>query len=66
MRPFGVKIIDDAGMGMSVAAVGLAACEDAAMAGRAKDLAAELRPQFEANQRKLIRRRIAAVMDYMV
>ena len=44
----------------------LAAYEDAAMARRAKDLADELRPHFQANQRKLIRRRIAAVMDYRV
>jgi hypothetical protein len=66
MRIFGVKIIDDAVMSMSVAAVALAAREDAAMARRARDLADELRPQFEANQRKLTRRRIAAVMDYRV
>ncbi len=44
----------------------LDAYEDAAMARRAKDLADELRPHFQANQRKLIRRRIAAVMDYRV
>lgn len=44
----------------------LDAYEDAAMAQRAKDLADELRPRFQENQRKLIRRRIAAVMDYRV
>ena len=44
----------------------LDAYEDAAMARRARDLADELRPHFQANQRKLIRRRIAAVMDYRV
>ena len=44
----------------------LDAYEDAAMARRAKDLADDLRPHFQANQRKLIRRRIAAVMDYRV
>lgn len=41
----------------------LDAYEDAAMARRARDLAEELRPQFEINQRKTIRRRIADVMD---
>jgi UDP:flavonoid glycosyltransferase YjiC (YdhE family) len=41
----------------------LGAYEDAAMSRRARDLADELRPHFQANQRKLIRRRIAAVMD---
>jgi UDP:flavonoid glycosyltransferase YjiC (YdhE family) len=45
-------------------AIVLDAYEDATMARRAADLAGELRHQFEANQRKLIRRRIAAVMDY--
>jgi len=44
----------------------LDAYEDAAMARRARDLADELRPHFQANQRKLIRRRLAAVMDYRV
>jgi hypothetical protein len=44
----------------------LDAYEDAAMARRARDLADELRPYFQANQRKLIRRRLAAVMDYRV
>jgi UDP:flavonoid glycosyltransferase YjiC (YdhE family) len=44
----------------------LDAYEDAAMARRARDLADDLRPHFQANQRKLIRRRIAAVMDYRV
>ncbi len=44
----------------------LNAYEDAAMARRARDLADHLRPQFQANRRKLIRRRIAAVMDYRV
>ncbi|MEP9389312.1 hypothetical protein [Mesorhizobium sp. KR9-304] len=44
----------------------LDAYEDAAMARRARDLADELRPHFQANQRKLIRRRIAAVMDHRV
>ncbi|MBL8577054.1 MAG: hypothetical protein JNK47_07500 [Mesorhizobium sp.] len=44
----------------------LNAYEDAAMARRARDLAGELRPQFEVNQRKMIRRRVAAVMDYRV
>jgi UDP:flavonoid glycosyltransferase YjiC (YdhE family) len=44
----------------------LDAYEDAAMARRARDLADELRPHFQANQRKLIRRRIATVMDYRV
>lgn len=44
----------------------LDAYEDAAMARRARDLADDLRPHFQANQRKLIRRRIAAVMDYKV
>jgi UDP:flavonoid glycosyltransferase YjiC (YdhE family) len=41
----------------------LDAYENAAMARRAKDLADDLRPHFQANQRKLIRRRVAAVMD---
>lgn len=40
--------------------------EDIAMACRARDLAEELRPQFTVNQRKQIRRRVAAVMDYRV
>ena len=44
----------------------LDAYEDAAMARRARDLADKLRPHFQANQRKLIRRRIAAVMDSKV
>jgi UDP:flavonoid glycosyltransferase YjiC (YdhE family) len=44
----------------------LDAYEDAGMARRAGDLAEELRPHFQQNQRKLIRRRIAAVMDYRV
>jgi UDP:flavonoid glycosyltransferase YjiC (YdhE family) len=44
----------------------LDAYENASMARRAKDLAEDLRPHFQANQRKLIRRRIAAVMDYRV
>jgi UDP:flavonoid glycosyltransferase YjiC (YdhE family) len=44
----------------------LDAYEDAALARRASDLADELKPHFQANQRKLIRRRIAAVMDYRV
>jgi hypothetical protein len=33
------------------------------MARRARDLAEELRPQFLQNQRKLIRRRVADVME---
>ena len=41
----------------------LDAYEDAGLARRARDLAEELKPQFSANQRKLIRRRLAAVMD---
>ena len=41
----------------------LDAYEDAAMTRRARDLADELRPHFQANRRKLVRRRIAAVMD---
>ena len=41
----------------------LGAYEDAAMARRASDLAGDLRPHFQANRRKLIRRRMAAVMD---
>lgn len=44
----------------------LDAFEDAAMARRAKEMAHDLRPHFQANQRKLIRRRIAAVMDHRV
>jgi len=44
----------------------LDAYENSAMARRAKDLADDFRPHFQANQRKLIRRRIAAVMDYRV
>jgi UDP:flavonoid glycosyltransferase YjiC (YdhE family) len=44
----------------------LDAYEDAALARRARDLADKLKPNFQANQRKLIRRRIAAVMDYRV
>jgi UDP:flavonoid glycosyltransferase YjiC (YdhE family) len=44
----------------------LDAYEDAAIASRARDLADDLRPHFQANQRKLIRRRIAAVMDYRI
>lgn len=44
----------------------LDAYEDAAMARRSIDLADELRPQLQANRRKLIRRRISAVMDYKV
>lgn len=44
----------------------LDAYEDAGLARRAGDLAEELRPHFQQNQRKLIRRRIAAVMDYRV
>lgn len=44
----------------------LNAYEDAAMARRAKDLGEHLRPRFQENQRKLIRRRLAAVMDYKV
>lgn len=44
----------------------LDAYEDAAMARRARDLAEELRPHFQQNRRKLIRRRLAAVMDYRV
>ncbi len=44
----------------------LSAYEDASMARRARDLADELRPEFQVNQRKLIRRRIAAAMDYRV
>lgn len=44
----------------------LDAYEDAAMARRARHLADELRPNFQANQRKLIRRRIAAAMDNKV
>ncbi|MEW9838280.1 glycosyltransferase [Mesorhizobium marinum] len=44
----------------------LDAYEDAAMARNASDLAAELRPQFQANQRLSIRRRLAAVMDYRI
>lgn len=44
----------------------LDAYEDAALAGRARELADELRPHFLQNQRKLIRRRIAAVMDYRI
>jgi len=42
------------------------AYEDAAMRRRARDLADELRPHFQANLRKLVRRRIAAVMDNRV
>jgi UDP:flavonoid glycosyltransferase YjiC (YdhE family) len=41
----------------------LDAYEDAAMAERAKDLADDLRPHFQANRRKLIRRRLATVME---
>ncbi|MBX3581426.1 MAG: hypothetical protein KF810_06000 [Rhizobiaceae bacterium] len=41
----------------------LNAYEDAAMARRARALADELRSQFDINQRKMIRRRIADVMD---
>ena len=44
----------------------LDAYEDAALARRARDMAEELRPHFQQNRRKLIRRRIAAVMDYTV
>jgi UDP:flavonoid glycosyltransferase YjiC (YdhE family) len=44
----------------------LDAYEDAAMAKRARDLAQELRPAFEANQRKMIRRRIADAMERRV
>jgi UDP:flavonoid glycosyltransferase YjiC (YdhE family) len=44
----------------------LDAYEDAAMARRAKDLADILRPHFQANLRKLVRRRIATVMDHKV
>lgn len=44
----------------------LDAYEDAALARRARDVADELKPHFQQNQRKLIRRRIAAVMDYRV
>jgi len=44
----------------------LDAYENAEMARRARDLAEDLRPRFQENQRKLIRRRIAAVMDYRV
>jgi len=39
------------------------AYENAAVTGRARELADSLRPHFQANRRKLIRRRIAAVMD---
>ena len=41
----------------------LDAYEDTGLARRARDMAEELKPQFSANQRKLIRRRLAAVMD---
>lgn len=41
----------------------LGAYEDAAMARNARDLADALRPQFQENQRKLIRRRLSEVMD---
>ncbi len=41
----------------------LDAYEDASMASRAMELAHELQPHFQANQRKLIRRRIAAAME---
>ena len=41
----------------------LGAYEDAAMRRRARDLAGDLLPHFQANRRKLIRRRMAAVMD---
>jgi hypothetical protein len=44
----------------------LDAYEDSGMARRARHLADDLRPHFQANQRKLIRRRIAAVMDHRV
>lgn len=44
----------------------LDAYEDAVMARRAKDVADDLRPSFEMNQRKLIRRRMAQVMDNRV
>jgi UDP:flavonoid glycosyltransferase YjiC (YdhE family) len=44
----------------------LHACEDAAMARRSSELADELRPQLQANRRKLIRRRISSVMDFKV
>jgi UDP:flavonoid glycosyltransferase YjiC (YdhE family) len=44
----------------------LGAYEDRSLGQRARELARELRPHFQANQRKLIRRRIAAVMDYRV
>ena len=44
----------------------LNAYEDAAMARRARDLADNLKSHFQANQRKLIRRRLAAVMDHSV
>ena len=57
------KEVTDAGRFRSAI---LGAYEDAAMARRARDLADEVRPHFEVNRRKLIRRRIAAVMDYKV
>lgn len=44
----------------------LDAYEDAALVRRARDWADDLRPHFQANRRKLIRRRIAAVMDYRI
>ena len=44
----------------------LGAYEDRSLGQRARELARELRPHFQVNQRKLIRRRIAAVMDYRV
>ncbi len=44
----------------------LDAYEDAAMARNARDLADALQPQFQENQRKLIRRRLAEVMDHRV
>ena len=47
-------------------AIVLNACEDAAMARRSRELADELRPQLQANRRKLIRRRISSVMDFKV
>jgi hypothetical protein len=42
----------------------LDAYEDARLARCARDLAEELKPQFQTNQRKWIRRRLADVMDY--
>ncbi|WP_147448194.1 glycosyltransferase family 1 protein [Mesorhizobium sp. YM1C-6-2] len=58
-----LKVVDKQNRGAErFRSIVLDAYEDAGLARRARDLAEELRPQFQANQRKWIRRRLSDVM----